>query len=87
MTDIHIRFTTGNDGGMTTSADAGVTWTNTKNTGLSTQLVYTIDGSPFLGAGLGATIYYIGMQDNGSKQRRIQYPPSTAWDTTYFTGE
>ena len=71
---------TGNDGGITTSADAGKTWTNTKNTGLVTQEVYAIDGASYMPG-----VYMIGMQDNNSKQRAG--PTSSQWNLKVFTGK
>lgn len=76
---INLVLPLGNDGGFTTSADGGVTWDNTRNTGLATHLVYTIDGAWYIPG-----IYMIGMQDDDTRQRVSS--SSTQWDILLFTG-
>ena len=58
------RVLFGTDGGLSVSADGGLTWSSAKNNGLQTFLFYSIAGTPVFPNGV-----FGGSQDNGTRVR------------------
>ena len=54
----------GNDGGLNTSTDGGLSFSSDKNNGLTTHLFYTVAGNPAV-----PNVVIGGLQDNGTRLR------------------